>query len=100
MPLKSRYEIGRFDSIGADVGLYTFESAGGAIMEDFDRNGLLDIMWSTMDPCKSMRYFHNDGNGLFSDYTARAGLDGQLGGLNMVQTDYDNDGWPDVLVMR
>ena len=98
--LDSKHEVGRFRNIAADVGLYTVEPAGGSIMEDFDNDGLLDIMWSTWDPCQSMRYFHNDGNGLFSDYTARAGLDGQLGGLNMVQTDYDNDGWPDVLVMR
>ena len=98
--LESAYEIGRFRNIAPDVGIYTLDSAGGGIMEDFDNDGLLDLMWSTMDPCKPMRYFHNDGNGLFSDYTSRAGLEGQLGGLNALQTDYNNDGWADVLIMR
>ena len=69
-------------------------------MDDFDNDGLLDIMTSTWDPCGSMAYYRNDGNGSFSDHTSRAGLSGQLGGLNMVQADYDNDGWMDALVMR
>jgi hypothetical protein len=30
----------------------------------------------------------------------RAGLDDQLGGLNLVQTDYNNDGCKDILVLR
>ena len=98
--LESEYEIGRFTNIAPDAGIYSLDSAGGGIMEDFDNDGLLDLMWSTMDPCKPMKYFHNDGNGLFSDYTSRAGLEGQLGGLNALQTDYNNDGWADVLIMR
>ena len=97
---ESNYEIGRFDQIAATAGLYASELAGGSIVEDFDNDGLLDIMTSTWDPCGSLSYFHNDGNGRFSDYTAKAGLQEQLGGLNIVQTDYDNDGWMDVLVMR
>jgi len=98
--LEPEYELGRFENIAVEVGLYTLDPAGGSIVEDFDNDGLLDIMTSTMDPCKSARYFHNDGNGVFSDYTDRAGLAGQLGGLNMVQSDYNNDGWMDVLIMR
>ena len=74
--------------------------AGGSIVDDFDNDGLLDIMTSTWDPCGSMAYYRNDGNGSFSDHTSRAGLSGQLGGLNMVQADYNNDGWMDALVMR
>jgi len=92
--------IGRFEDIAHAVGLYTLNLAGGSIIEDFDNDGLLDIMTSTWDPGGPMIYYHNDGNGLFSDFTSRAGLDGQLGGLNIVQTDYNDDGWMDVLVMR
>ena len=98
--LGSGHQIGRFQNIAHTVGLYTLDLAGGSIVEDFDGDGLLDIMTSTSEPCESLRYFHNDGNGLFSDYTSRAGLKGQLGGLNMVQGDYDNDGRMDVLVIR
>ena len=98
--LRGDYDIGRFEDISARAGLYSVTLAGGSIVDDFDNDGLLDIMTSTWDPCGSMAYYHNDGNGSFSDYTSRAGLSGQLGGLNMVQADYDNDGWMDALVMR
>ena len=39
-------------------------------------------------------------DGRFSERTEAARLSGQLGGLNITQADYDNDGWVDVLVMR
>jgi hypothetical protein len=47
-----------------------------------------------------MHYFHNNGDGTFSDRTAAAGLSGQLGGLNLIEADYNNDGCLDVLVLR
>ena len=98
--LETSYDIGRFEEIATEIGLDATNLAGGSIMEDFDNDGLLDIITSTWDPAGSILYYHNDGDGTFSDYTARAGLAGQLGGLNIVQTDYNNDGWLDVLVMR
>ena len=98
--LESDYEIGRFEDIAPSVGFDAVTLAGGSIIEDFDNDGLLDIMTSTSDPCASITYYHNDGNWRFSDYTSRAGLDGQLGGLNIIQADYNDDGWMDVLVMR
>jgi hypothetical protein len=39
-------------------------------------------------------------DGGFDDIAARAGLGDQLGGLNMVQADYDNDGCLDLLLLR
>jgi hypothetical protein len=47
-----------------------------------------------------LRLYRNRGDGTFADVSERAGLLGQLGGLNLVQTDYDNDGWTDIFVMR
>ena len=98
--LDSGYDVGRFREIAPFVGLYKINLAGGSIVEDFDNDGLLDIITSTWDPGGEITYYHNDGNGSFSDYTERAGLTGQVGGLNNIQTDYNNDGWMDVLVMR
>ena len=98
--LESEYDIGKFDEIAPYAGLYAVNTAGGSIIEDFDNDGLLDVMTSTWDPCKSVTYYRNEGDGRFSDYTERAGLSGQLGGLNITQTDYNNDGWMDVLIMR
>ena len=43
--------------------------------------------------------YHNDGNGIFSDVTERAGIDSRrLRGLGAVWGDYNNDGLPDLLV--
>ncbi|NIO60568.1 MAG: hypothetical protein GTO33_14825 [Acidobacteria bacterium] len=49
---------------------------------------------------EQMRYFRNVGDGSFVELTAQAGLLGQVGGLNICQADYDNDGDVDVLVLR
>ena len=94
------YEIGRFEEVASDIGIYGVDLAGGSIIEDFDNDGLLDIMTSTWDPAGNLKYYRNEGNGRFSERTEAAGLSGQLGGLNITQADYDNDGWTDVLVMR
>ena len=94
------YELGRFEEIASDIGIYGVDLAGGSIVEDFDNDGLLDIMTSTWDPEGSLKYYRNEGDGRFSERTEAARLGGQLGGLNITQADYDNDGWVDVLVMR
>src|SRR5437867_8157604 len=96
----SEYDIKRFYDVAPKLGLSISGHAGGAILEDFDGDGFLDIMFSSMGVRDQLRYFHNDGDGSFSDRTEAAGLTGELGGLNIVHADYDNDGHPDVLVLR
>ena len=49
-------------------------------------------------PTQSMAFYHNKGDGTFEDRTGPAGLGDQLGGLNCVQTDYNNDGNLDVFI--
>ncbi len=96
----SEYPLPRFPDIAANLGLDLLTAAGGAILEDFDQDGFLDLMasaWGLSDP---LRTFHNNGDGTFSEWTAKAGLTGQLGGLNLNQTDFNNDGFADVLVLR
>src|SRR5207302_454604 len=44
------------------------------------------------------RLYHNNGNGTFTDVTARAGLDVELYGVGVGVGDYNNDGFPDILV--
>ena len=57
-------------------------------------------MISSLGVREQLRYFHNNCDGTFTDRTEDAGLLGETGGLNILQTDYNNDGWPDVLVLR
>ena len=82
------------------AGLDVVATAGGVIVDDFAGNGRFDVVTSNFDSCGPMHYFRNNGDGTFTERTSAAGLDGQLGGLNMVQTDYNNDGCKDILVLR
>jgi hypothetical protein len=97
---KSEFNIGAFRDIGHRVGLNRLNQAGGAIMEDFDNDGLLDIVVSCIDPNTPMAFFRNRGDGTFEDLTDAAGLAKQVGGMYCVQGDFDNDGCMDIFVPR
>jgi tetratricopeptide (TPR) repeat protein len=97
----SAEDIGRFTDVAPRTGLDTalFE-VGGLIVDDFDNDGLFDIVTSNWDFCAPMHFFHNNGDGTFTDRSAQSGLSSQLGGANILQTDYNNDGCLDILVLR
>jgi len=97
---ESKDDIGRFVDVAPAAGLDFFSMAGGVIADDFENDGQLDIVASTFDMCGPLQYFHNNGDGTFTDRAAQAGLADQLGGLNMIQADYNNDGCMDILVLR
>ena len=97
---ESKETIPRFNNIAPRLGLDVFDLSGGAIADDFDNDGYLDIVVSTWDVKGQMRYFRNNRDGTFSDRTRESGLLGLYGGLNLVQADYDNDGYVDILVLR
>ena len=97
---ESAETIPRFVNIAPTLGLDTFDMCGGAIADDFDNDGYLDIVVSTWDTQGQLRLFKNNQDGTFSERTAEAGLLGLYGGLNIVQADYDNDGNVDLLVLR
>jgi hypothetical protein len=97
---ESKEDIGRFKDVASGVRIGTVGSAGGAVVDDFDNDGFLDVILSSLDPCESLRYYHSNGNGAFDDWTERANLGTQLGGINIIQTDYNNDGRLDLFVMR
>jgi hypothetical protein len=92
--------IGKFRDVGHLLGVNRLNQAGGAIMDDFDGDRLLDIAVTTMDPTGAMALYRNRGDGTFEDRSEAAGVTGQLGGLVCYQTDYNNDGRLDVLIPR
>jgi hypothetical protein len=98
----SEHDPGRFPDVAGPLGLAVDDLAGGVVMEDFDRDGFLDVMtsaWGFTDK-DQMRVFRNNGDGSFTDRTEAAGLTGLVSGLNLIHGDYDNDGYADVLVLR
>jgi len=96
----SEYDIGRFTDVARSLGVDAFNLCGGSIVEDFDGDGLLDIATSTWDPDGPFTFYRNNGDGSFEDASASSGLADQLGGLNCIGGDYDNDGDVDILVLR
>ncbi len=89
-----------FTEIATDLGIDINNRSGGVIVEDFNNDGYLDIVtsaWGLDDP---MHYYRNNTDGTFTDVSAASGLKAIGGGLNLLQTDYNNDGWIDVFVLR
>jgi hypothetical protein len=98
--LASAEEVGRFVDVAPKAGLTFFGSAGGVIVDDFDNDGRLDVVTSSSNSCDPMNFFHRNEDGSFTEQAAKAGLGDQVGGLNILQTDYNNDGCLDILLLR
>jgi len=96
----SDYNLPRFPEAAGAAGLDVDDLAGGCIAEDFDGDGLLDVMASCWSLRGQLRFFHNNGDGTFAERTREAGLLGLTGSLNIMQTDFNNDGHVDVFMLR
>ncbi len=97
---ESDYDIKQFRDVSSGAGLDIPGWAGGCVVDDFDGDGFLDVMISSWEVRSQLRYFRNNGDGSFADRTKEAGLTGLTGGLNMLQSDYNNDGHVDVMMLR
>jgi hypothetical protein len=95
---------------GEEANHYTIlESVGGGIgLIDYDRDGMLDVFLTGgghFGPNKEIRgypnrLFRNEGNWRFRDVTEEVGLpvQGVFYSHGCAVADYNNDGWPDLLV--
>jgi tetratricopeptide (TPR) repeat protein len=96
----SEQNIGRFTDVAPAAGVDSVSMGGGAIIDEFENNGLFDIVTSSYDGCQPLHFYHNNGDGTFTDKAEQAGLSEELGGLNVIQADYNNDGCTDIFVLR
>jgi enediyne biosynthesis protein E4 len=91
---------------GAYGGKLLPETLGsGCAFLDYDGDGWQDILlingmdWPGHKRGRStLKLFRNNRNGTFSDVTRRAGLDSEMYGMGAAVGDYNNDGYPDILV--
>ena len=97
---ESKEPFPHFSDIAGTVGLDLNTLAGGVIADDFDNDGFLDLFISQWGLLDQIHYFRNLGDGTFENNTKSAGLAGITGGLNILQADYNNDGYMDVFILR
>jgi hypothetical protein len=116
---------GTFTDVTKTAGVAGGGWSAGAMFLDYDRDGLLDLFVSRYlswdfskdvfcglpqpgfraychpDQFKAVSHllFHNDGHGHFHDVSEESGIARSAGkGLGVAFNDYDNDGWPDIVV--
>jgi len=91
---------------GAYGGKLLPETLGsGCAFLDYDADGWQDILlingmdWPAHKRQRStLRLYKNNRNGSFTDVTRKAGLDIEMYGMGVAVGDYNNDGFPDILV--
>ncbi len=96
---------GTFTERAHEYGLDIKDASVHATFADYDRDGNLDcyLVTNILDFSKSPQgrrdyLFHNDGNGHFTDVTAKAGIWGLTQGHTALWFDANHDGWPDLYV--
>ena len=109
-----RNEGSRFTDVSEPAGLGNVGGNGlSALFLDFDRDGDPDLLVTAHAPLElslqrmlnpsvtserfTPRLFRNAGAGRFEEVTAATGLNRCFGVMKAVSSDFDGDGWPDLL---
>jgi len=86
---------------------YLPETMGpGVAFLDYDNDGWMDIYMVNSGSCDFFKpktplrnaLYRNNRDGTFTDVTEKAGVGGGTFGMGVAVGDYDNDGYPDILV--
>jgi hypothetical protein len=101
-PFRSGLDLGRFENVAqrAGLGVRGPDLAGGSIFDDFDGDDRPDIFTTSFDVTHGASLYINRGDGTFEDRSDAGGLAYQVYALNVARGDFDNDGRPDLLLLR
>ncbi|MGZ3557210.1 MAG: VCBS repeat-containing protein [Gemmatimonadaceae bacterium] len=110
-------DVPAFKEMADEYGIADEGPSTQAVFFDYDRDGNLDLFLlnnsfrpvsgfgpnnirNVRDKIAGDKLFHNDGNGHFTDVSAKAGIFGSeiAFGLGVVVSDVNRDGWPDIYV--
>ena len=97
----------RFEHVVSPEKKYLIESmSGGVLLLDYDGDGWLDIYFTNAptvemalrgEKARSALY-RNNHDGTFTDVTDRAGVGYPCWAMGGAVADYNNDGWPDIVI--
>lgn len=97
----------RFEHLSSPEAKFIAESmSGGVALIDYDRDGWPDIYFTNAQSVEMAQHgtkarsalYHNNHDGTFTDVTDKAGVGYPCWAMGASVGDYDNDGWPDLLV--
>lgn len=97
----------QFEHLSSPDQKFIVESmSGGVALIDYDRDGWPDIYFTNAQNVDMALHgkkarsalYHNNRDGTFTDVTDAAGVGYPCWGMGATVGDYNNDGWPDLLV--
>jgi hypothetical protein len=89
---------GRFEDVTARAGLSGLDGVSVGVFADYDNDGYKDLFVSRT--FKPNQLFRNNGDGTFTDVTARSGIGADCCTTVASWADYNNDGFLDLYVGR
>ncbi len=89
---------GTFEDVTAKAGVSGLDGVSVAVFADYDNDGYKDLFVS--HTFRHNQLFHNNGNGTFTDVTAKSGIGEDCCTTVASWADYDNDGYLDLYVGR